>query len=500
MRPNAPFLLTRRGLLRGAAGAGLVAPFLGGCGPLVYESGLEVPASIADLVAAIEEATTRKAALRAMGDALATGRSRDEAWLAVIVASCRQLTLKQLGYAAHPFWSFQSAREIAAVGTSSEQTLALLHTLDRFKAYQLELRHESRELPGTLGSLPDAADAPTALADALLAGDADGADVAAVSLYRAGELDALVGALVRGGLQNLGEIGHVQIHAAQLLRGMAGLGWAEVETVVRCLAWGLAHAVTNEYAILDPWSENEARAATLPNGWDAGADDPEGALALLAAVREGDAAEAVADALTVGLGVGSVFAALALRGSELSLAHADLDGVFPAFHTMTGLESAWWLFANARDDTTRRLAVLQAASLVQVNDAEAADRSGGGQQDVRIDQIGAIDGSDASAVLEAAADDRGDAARRLLGLVQSGGMESLVSAQCALALRAADEDHHFKLPVAAWALARAVDPSLAGMCLAGSLGWGNTAKDADWALRDVADEIAGVYSQPRTNA
>lgn len=464
---------------------------LPGC-KLVVDSALGVE-QLAELVAALEEARTRGAAVQTAGDHLIGGGSLPDLYRALLIANCRQLSFDPLGFVAHSLWVVAPALELGRRGNAADAVVAALHAVDLFKLEQRVLRGDERAQPGVLGALPVAD--PAALEDAILTGDADGADVAAVALYRTGDLDLLRATLGRASLQNLGNIGHFQIHAAQTLRALDELGWDE--TVVRVLAWALGRATAGEFAILDTWEPNRLRADALPLDWDAGADDVAGAWALVSQLRSQDpevASSAVAAALTAGLSVASVFDALEIRASELALSQIGRDGVFPGFHTLTGLESFRWLLASAPDDNTRRLAVLQAAAMVAENDAEGDARAGGQQGDVRLDELERIPGATAEEVLATAGNDRLEAAGQLLALVNADGMESFVAAQLQLALRTSIDEHNFKLPVAAWLLAEAAPPELRGAVLAGSLSWGSTGIDRDWDQLDRAMDIAAAVS------
>jgi hypothetical protein len=461
---------------------------LGGCGALVWDSAFPVPAELAGLVTALEEARTRKLAVQAAGDHLVAGGTLDDLYRALLLACVRQLGFDPLGFVAHPLWTLAPSRALAARGSASDAIVAALHVVDLFKLEQRTLRGDERTGPGELGAVGDPD--PAALEAAVLAGDADAADAAAVALFRS-DLATCRAALLRAGMCSVGSIGHVQVHTTQTIRLLDELGWDE--SVVRVLAWALAREAGSEFGILDPWNAVPAVAAALPSDWDAGADDPAGALALLAQVRTRDpavATAAVADALADGLGVASVLDALAVRGSELALSHVGVDGLFPGIHTVTGLEGFRWILANSTDDDTRRRAILQAAALVGANDAEADSRSGGTEADVRLDALDPVSGASAADILDTAGNDRVEAAAQLLALVAAEGPDGFVAAQLELAQAKTVEEHHFKLPVAAWEAADAADPGLAGAAMAGALAFGPTAKDRDWDLLDDALAIA----------
>lgn len=479
-------MISRRTFTRTAltvAGAHLIP----GC-KLVADSALAI-AQLESLVTALEGAGSRRAAIDAAGEHLLGGGGIDDLYRALLVACCRQLSYDPLGFVAHPLWTVAPAAEIGRRGTGAEAVVAALHAVELFKLEQRTLRGESHAQPGELGALPTPD--PAALEQAIHDGDADGADLAAVALFRAGDRDLLRLTLGRSGLHDVGGIGHVQIHVAQTLRALDELGWDE--TVVRVIAWGLGKAAAGEFAVLAPWDANQALADALPATWDRGAVDSGGALALVASLRTRDseaACAAVAAALADGLGVASVFDALNVRASELSLSHIGLNGVFPGLHSVTGLDAFRWIFASTVDDATRRRAVLQAAAMIVANDVEGDARSGGGQADVRLDALEPLAGASAEEVLETASDDRLAAAAQLLALVRDEGPASFIEAQRSLALRATVDEHNFKLPVAAWLAAEVAAPELTGAVLAGTLGWGSTALDRDWDLLDRAREIA----------
>ncbi len=473
---------TRRELLEALAASGLLAA----CSPLVNDSALPVPAGLLELVVAIEEAPDPEALVVVLGDAFRAGHTLDVLHRAGLVACCRQLDFAQVGFHAHPLWTLYSARAIASRGTATDARLALMHALDRFKHYQADVGRPENAGPFDDSLLMGAAEAADALPIALESFDYETADAAAVSLVRADDLISLNTGLVRGGLRSVGSIGHAMIHVSQTLRTAIPVGVDEA--VVRTLVYGLCTEAEQDASYLAPWDSNRDRADQLTVGWDSGTYDASEVAPLLAQIRVGGA-EACSDVALQHLQAGGSLRALReaalARASELTLTHRDEPGVFPGLHTTTGVDACIWLADAIFDDRTRRVAALQMAALVGSNHVDAVDRTGGEGQAVRLDELAASTGATADDVMAALDSDRVGAVQALLGLADP---LELVTAQRTLALSKATDDHHFKLPVAAWERAEAAQGAVRGWILAAALGWGNAPSDDDWELLEAARE------------
>ena len=463
---------------------GSSALLVAGCG--ARKSSLAIPSYLEETVAWIE-GTGRARLVQRAGRALDDGTSREDIERALLIACCRQLPFSELGGYAHPLWHVTVAWEL---GQRADQgVLALMHALDRFKQGQNGARSEALENVSELDEAAVISD-EAALVDAFDNWDAEAADVAAVGLLRDDPV-RLRAVVLRYGLRSVGAIGHVQVHTALVIRALDRLGWDE--SVVRTVVYGLITEKDREAHLLAPWDDNLTRIGQLPDDWALGEPDDTASIALVPALRTRDSDEAVQallDAFAAGVRLPAAWDALRLSAAELSLRHAGDDGVFPGFHTMTGLNGCRWLLENAPDDDTARMALLQAAALLAVNRAEAEDRGEGGS-DLDIVRITGGGRGSAEGVLDLAGEDREAAAGCLVAWLDAGGStEDFIAVQGAGMLARAVEEHHIKLPVAAWEEAADTHPALASRVLAAGLAWGVTRADPEWPYHLEALEVA----------
>jgi hypothetical protein len=466
-------MISRRDLMR----AGVVAAPASWLGA----AGLASVPALAPVIEWIEGSSADELLPRA-GRALREGTTLESIAAALMVACCRHIPMRQLGFSVHPLWTVTPAWELGRAAGGRARGMALLHALDRFKAHQRKTPEERPPnlAPAAASQLPGAAVAPARLEAALNDFDEAAADAATVALIRAGRTETLGEIVRRFGCRATGMIGHVQVHVSQLLRAVDAFGPAVAEPTLRTLVCGL----TRERGGTGTFAANLERARALARVSHDGAAAPPASRALLSLLRMPDAdkvSATIAARLGAGLSARATWDALLLAATELTLRHGKSGGIFPAFHTVTGLNGFRWIYASSRDELTRRVALLQAAALVADNTTEAQARASRPVADVALDTLRPTRAGTLASLWETAAHDRPAAAAEALGWFTAGGKrEDFAAALRALAFRKADEEHHFKLPQAAIEEAAAGTGALACYPLLATLGWGLTADSRDW--------------------
>jgi len=201
------------------------------------------------------------------------------------------------------------------------------------------------------------------------------------------------------------------------------------------------------------WRNNQKLVAKLPDDWTAGRPDNEAVGRLLGVLRSGshdDAAAAVVDELKRGVAPQSVWDAVFLGAAELQLRRPNIVSL----HAATTSRAIHYAFRTSREDRTRRLLLLQNASLLPMFRDAAASR--GRLVDAPIDELepaepkAAAEPKAVGAIVEEFGGDRRRAARLILGYLQGGGDPApLVSEARRLLFLKGDGVHDFKFASAA---------------------------------------------------
>jgi hypothetical protein len=289
-------------------------------------------------------------------------------------------------------------------------------------------------------------------------------DLAAIDVATAGMARGLPRAVVLEefrlwGCRDLLPIGHHAIVAAQVLRTIEQVGWEYAEQPLRALAYGMLENQKDGETTAQ-FDANRVRTLDVREDWEVGGDDRSAACDLAAAIREGtaeDAAEAVVAMLNAGIGPRTVRDGLLLAAGDQVLRYHDDGGLFPGLHAVTNASGFGVLHREAATTEVRLLALLQNASFLPLNRAEAIGR--GGQ-------------------------DEGEDVAELAATLR------------AVAVVKAGEEHDWKYPMAiAEELAEAGEGSRRELVAAAAL-YGRASSDGDWAFYQTAVEAAEVARTP----
>jgi len=294
----------------------------------------------------------------------------------------------------------------------------------------------------------------------------------------------------RYGLRDWRDIGHKAIFTAQCWRTLQAIGWANAEPVLRSLAFGLLDLQNDsERKPLGPYDSNLELAKTIREGWQVGKADPAATRALLGTLREatpeGASAE-VAKQLNQGVSPDSLWDAVILCGNEMLLRS---PGIIP-IHAVTSANALHFICGASGDDTTRKMALLQAAGWMPLYGERIKTAPA-----LPIDALEPIKpeskGEQAVAEIFTAINrDRKQAAEKAVGFVEQGGSSDLIFAMARrLIFHKGRDSHDYKYGAALWEeFTLASDPKWHAPLVAGAMGNFPGAETPDSPLMQRARE------------
>jgi len=476
-------MVRRRRFLQSASALGLGAG-LGSWGSLAWVT----PARAADLAVGpdavrfrpeiepvvrwIEETPRDRVFEVALGH-LKKGLSYRDLLSGLFLAGIRNVKPRPVGFKFHAVMVINSAHLLAQASAMDERLLPLFWALDNFKGSQAQ---DVKEGDWTLNKvdeplLPKPHQAHSAFIKAMDAWDSDAADVASASLARSAGAAETMEAFWRYGLRDQRDIGHKAIFTAQCWRTLQTIGWQHAEPVLRSLAFGLLDLQGDSRPVpVGPYEANLENAKKVREDWTLGKPDSAATRSLLATIRQADPEAASAEALAIlnkGVSPASIWDAVVLAGNEFL---TKKPGIV-ALHAVTACNALHYLFSASGDDTNRKLALLQAVGwLPAYRDRTKAD-AGPGLDALEPIEV-AAKGDDAVAeIFDTIGKDRGQAARKTLGYLQSGGSPAPIFAlQRRMIFHKGRDSHDYKYGAAVWEEAQlASDPKWQAALAAASM-------------------------------
>lgn len=292
---------------------------------------------------------------------LAGGLPWEDLQGALFFAGIHEIRPRPVGFKLHAVLVAESVFQLAEASPPHERLLAVLWNLDDVKASQ---EQDVREGDWTLSAPPQVSfsgeeAAVRELVASLEEWDDERADRAVVGalpfLGRTGLFELLWPFAIRD-FQNLG---HKPIFASHVERVIARVGARRAAPAVRSLVYGLLDGGGGSTAAEFQGSLRAAR--KIRAGWTGGERAPERSLGIARAIRGATPAQAreiVVSALNEGLDPATVWDGIRLAATDL---FARRPGLLPV-HPTTVSSALYYIFGTTRIDSTRRLALLQAAS------------------------------------------------------------------------------------------------------------------------------------------
>jgi hypothetical protein len=308
------------------------------------------------------EETPRERALEIVIGQLKKGLSYKDLLAGLFLAGIRNIKPRPVGFKFHAVMVINSAHVLAQSSAVTERLLPLLWAVDNFKSSQAQDVKEGDWVlePVDECRLPKTGRAREEFVRAMEMWDAEAADAAIAALCRSSGAAATMEPLWRMAVRDQRNIGHKAIFAAQSWRTLQTIGWEHAEPVLRSLVFGLLDLQGDSRPKpVGPYDANRENAAKIRQDWQIGRDDPAATRSLLQVIRQATPEAASAEAvklLNQGISPGSLWDAAILSACELLM---QSPGIL-ALHATTASNALHYIFTASGDDTTRRLALLQA--------------------------------------------------------------------------------------------------------------------------------------------
>jgi hypothetical protein len=371
----------------------------------------------------------------------------------LFLAGIRNIKPRPVGFKFHAVMVINSAHLLGQTAAVDDRLLPLLWALDTFKSSQAQ---DVKEGDWTLAKvdesrLPTPDRARDEFVRAMEAWDADAADAAVAQLCRTSGAAATMEPVWRMAVRDQRNIGHKPIFAMQCWRTLQAIGWQHAEPVLRSLAFGLLDLQGDQRPVpVGPYEANLDNAKKVRDGWQVGKPDPSATRALLATIRQASPEDAAAEAvkqLNAGVSPDALWDAVDLSAGELLM----LTPGIIALHATTATNALHYIYGASGDDTTRKLALLQAVGWQPLYRGRAKPPGG-----TMIDAIEPLkpDASGDEAVgevFDAVSRDRKEAARKAVGYLNSGGSpDAVFAAARRMIFHKGTDSHDYKYGAAVW--------------------------------------------------
>jgi hypothetical protein len=455
--------IRRRGFLRSASALGLGATLgdwarLGTITP-AEASAMAVGPEVVQFRPEIEpvvrwiEETPREKILDVAVEHLKNGLPYRDLLAGLFLAGIRNVKPHPIGFKLHAVLVINSAHSLGQSAAPEDRLLPLLWALDTFKNSQAK---DIEEGDWTLAKvdearLPQPGRAKAEYALAMDRWDPEAADAAVVALGRSSGAAETMESIWRYAVRDQWYIGHKAIFAAQSWRTLQTIGWQHAEPVLRSLASGMLDLKDDSRRVpIGPYEANLENARKVRDGWQVGTPDSAATRSLLATIRQASAEAASLEAVAMlnrGVASESLWDAVMLAAGELMIRSPGNVSL----HAKTAANALHYIFGASGDDTTRKLALLQAVGWLPLYRGPAktvAEPLIDLMEPVKPDSAG-----DAALgeIFDTVSTDRGLAAKKAMGYLASGGSSELVfSAARRMIVRKCRDSHDFKYGVAAW--------------------------------------------------
>jgi hypothetical protein len=439
---------------------------------------VRLDSGIEPLVRLLEE-TPRNRVIEEVAARVKNGLSYRELLAALLLAGVRNVQPRpSVGFKFHAVLVVNSAHLASLSGPDNERWLPIFWAVDYFKSSQAQTQKESgwRMKPVDESKRPTASKARAAFTKAMDNWDEGAADAAVAALARTAPMNELFDLFARYGCRDFRDIGHKAIFVANAFRALQCIGWRHAEPVLRSLAYALMHHEGDNPAKRDgdpdrPGRRNAELAKRLGGDWLGGKPSADATRDLLAALRDGsdaDVPEKIVKMLNEGVAPRSVWDGLFLGAGELLMRQPGIVGL----HTLTSMNALRYAFDTTRDDSTRRLLMLQGASFLPL--FRGAMHSRGKVGDAKIDHLHAPDQQkeyDVADIFAEVSKNRPAAARMAFGYLKShpAGGRKLIDAGRLLIFLKGTDSHDYKFSSAVMEDYAHVSPAWRNPYLAASL-------------------------------
>ncbi len=399
------------------------------------------------------EDTPREKIIEVAVNHLKHGLSYRDLLAGLFLAGIRNINPHPVGFKFHAVMVINSAHTLGQTASVDDRLLPLLWALDTFKNSQAQ---DVKEGDWTLAkvnesrlSKPDKAEAE--YLRAMNDWDGDAADAAIAALCRTAGAAETMEPVWRMAVRDQRDIGHKAIFAAQSWRTLQAIGWQHAEPVLRSLTSALLYLGGDpRHVPVGPYEANLQNARKIRGDWQIGRLDPYATRLLLDTMRQASPEDASAEAakmLNQGISPDSLWDAVILCGSELMMRSPGII----AIHATTAANSLHYIYGASGDETTRKLALLQAVGWQPLYRGRAKPEAGpvvDALEPIKTDSTG---DEVVAEIFDSIPNKRGDAARKAVSYLNQGGSADLVFAAARrMIFHKGRDSHDYKYGAAAW--------------------------------------------------
>jgi len=422
-------VISRRHFLHGAAASGallglneLRLPRVSAAEAALRPDAVRLDSGIEPIVRLIEE-TPRERLLEEIGMRIRKGLAYREVLAGLLLAGVRNIQPRPVGFKFHAVLVVNSAHLASLSSPDEDRWLPIFWALDYFKDSQAA---DAKAGDWTLGAVEEKAvpapeNAKRAFTDAMDRWDESAADAAVAGLVRSATPQEVFEIFARYGARDFRDIGHKAIYVANSWRTLQVIGWQHAEPVLRSLAYAcLERDGGNNPAQSDlpadrPWRRNLPVVDTFRADWTEGKRDENATKEILSAAREASDEEIsrrVVELLGRGANADAVWDAVFASGAEMTMRRPNILSL----HAVTTANALHFAFRTCREENTRRMLLLQAASFLPLF------RGGGKLDGEKLDALDPkSDPTDIEAVFAQIGPDRLGAARSALAYLRTSG-------------------------------------------------------------------------------
>lgn len=416
------------------------------------------------------EKTPREQILQRAVERLKAGLGYRQLVGGLFLAGIRNIKPRPVGFKFHAVMVISSAHQLSLDAPQHDRLIPFFWALDNFKSAQAQDVKEGdwALAPVNEASVPSASQARQQFIDAMNRWDDQAADVAIAGLCRTAGAAEVMELLWPYAIRDWQNIGHKAIFAAHSWRTLELIGWEHAEPVLRSLVFGLLNGGASDSAT--PYDQNRELVSQIRNDWATGRTDSTVTTSFLQALRQAnpkEAAQAVVTHLNQGVSPSSLWDAILLAAGELLMRQ---QAIVP-LHATTATNSLYYIYRESSQDSTRRLALLQAASwLALFRDGTKARGNFPDKPNIDEFQAASAAPGNIATVFEGLQQDRNAAASQTLAFARAGGNPTtFFDAARHLIFMKGTDAHDFKFAASAFEDFQHASPAVRPQLLAASV-------------------------------
>jgi hypothetical protein len=384
---------------------------------------VRLDSGIEPVVRLIEE-TSRERLLEEIAARIRKGElAYREVLAGLLLAGVRNIQPRPVGFKFHAVLVVNSAHLASLASPDEDRWLPIFWALDYFKDSQAA---DAKAGDWTLAAVeekavPAAENAKRAFTDAMDRWDESAADAAVAGLVRSSSPQEVFEIFARYGARDFRDIGHKAIYVANSWRTLQVIGWQHAEPVLRSLAYallergGAENPAQSDLPADRPWRRNLPVVESWRADWTEGKRDENATKELLLAARDAsdeEMSKQVVELLGRGTSADAIWDAVFASGAEMTMRRPNILSL----HAVTTANALHFAFRTCRNDQTRRMLLLQAASFMPL--FRGGGKLAGEQLDALEPQGGA---NDLDAIFQQVGPNRLGAARSALGYLRTAG-------------------------------------------------------------------------------